>query len=225
VRDTLHTNGNTIIRPYATADRAAVWDLAADTAFFGDPVETFLDDRALFCAAFVAYYTEHEPDRLWVAEMDKTVVGYVTGCGDTRRQERIFRSRILPVVLWGVLRRRYRVGLKTLCFALRMAREGLEHGRPGISLDRYPGHLHINVRAGMRGGGIGRALLERSMAQFWDTGVAGVHLSTTDLNVAACHLYESMGFRLLHAWPTRLWHDLVDGPIERRIYGIEPTCR
>jgi ribosomal protein S18 acetylase RimI-like enzyme len=199
-----------------------VWDLAADTAFFGDPVEAFLDDRALFCAAFVAYYTDHEPERLWVAEIDGTVVGYVTGCGDSRRQAQTFRSRVLPGVLWGVLRRRYRIGFKTLRFALRMAREGLRHGRPDVSLDRYPGHLHINVLAGARGNRIGRALLERSLVQFWATGVPGVHLSTTDHNVAACHLYESVGFRLLHAWPSRLWDSLVDRPIQRRIYGIQP---
>ena len=200
-----------------------MWDLAADTAFFGDPVESFLDDRALFCAAFVAYYTDYEPEHLWVAEIGETVVGYVTGCGDSRRQARILRSRILPAVLWGVLRRRYRVGIQTLRFALRMAREGLGHGRPDVSLDRYPGHLHINVRAGARGNGIGRALLERSLAQFWSTGVPGVHLSTTDHNAAACHLYESVGFRLLHAWPTRLWHGLVEHPVERRLYGIQPS--
>jgi GNAT superfamily N-acetyltransferase len=200
-----------------------VWDLAADTALFGDPVEAFLDDRTLFCAAFVAYYTDHEPDRLWVAELDGILAGYLTGCGDSRHQTQIYRSRILPAVLWGVLRRRYRVGLKTLRFALRMARDELERGRPDVSLDRYPGHLHINVRASARGNGIGRALLERSLAQFWSTSVPGVHLSTTDYNVAACHLYESMGFRLLHAWSSRLWRGLVDRPVERRIYGIHPT--
>ncbi|HUT21035.1 MAG TPA: GNAT family N-acetyltransferase [Anaerolineae bacterium] len=86
----------------------------------------------------------------------------------------------------------------------------------------FPGHLHINVTAGARGRGIGRALLERSLARFWATSVCGVHLSTTDRNAAACHLYEAVGFRLLHAWPTRLWRGLVDGPVERRIYGIRP---
>jgi hypothetical protein len=43
------------IRRYERRDCAAVYRLAADTAFFGDPVEAFLDDRALFCRAFVAY--------------------------------------------------------------------------------------------------------------------------------------------------------------------------
>ena len=211
------------IRPYTAGDRAAVWDLAANTAFFGDPVEAFLDDRALFCAAFLAYYTDYESGRLWVAEMDGAVVGYVAGCGDSRRQARTFRSQILPSVLWGVLRGRYRVGRKTIRFAHRMACEWLHQGRIDVSNDAFPGHLHINVTAGARGRGIGRALLERSLAQFWATGVCGVHLSTTDRNAAACRLYEAVGFRLLRAWPTRLWHGLVDRPVERRIYGIRPT--
>jgi len=214
--------GQARVRPYTTKDRAAVWALAADTAFFGDPVEAYLDDRALFCAAFVAYYTDYEPERLWVAEIDGGVVGYVTGCGDSRRQAQIFRSQILPSVLWGVLRGRYRVGRKTIRLARRMACEWLHQGRIDVSSDAFPGHLHINVTAGARGRGIGRALLERSLAQFWQTGVRGVHLSTSDRHVAACHLYEAVGFRLLWSWRTQLWRGLVDGPVERRIYGIQP---
>ena len=50
--------------------------------------------------------------------------------------------------------------------------------------------------------------------------ISGVHLSTTSLNAAACRLYESMGFRLLSACPTRMWAGLVKGPVEERLYGM-----
>jgi len=210
------------IRPYCPRDREAVWTLAANTAFFGAPVEPFLDDRALFCAAFAAYYTDHEPTRLWVAESFGAVAGYVMGCGDSRRRTRILGARILPAVLRGVLQGRYHVGRKTLRFGLRLLQELLERAVPTVQLDRFPGHLHVNVAAPARGRGMGHALLETCLAQFWATGVSGVHLMTTDHNRAACHLYETLGFRLLDARQTRLWRGLVAGKVQNRAYGIRP---
>lgn len=208
------------IRRYCPQDREPVWTLVADTAFFGEPVETFLDDRRLYGAAFAAYYTDYEPERLWVAERAEGVVGYVMGCGDSRRRMRIARACILPAVLSEVLRGHYRVGPKTLRHVLRMVQEYLERSVPTVSLEQFPGHLHISVAASARGQGIGRALLETALAQFWETGVRGVHLLTTDRNQAACHLYEALGFRLLDARPTRRWRGFVAGSVENRAYGI-----
>ncbi len=210
------------VRPYCPQDREAVLTLAADTAFFGAPLESFLDDRALFCAAFAAYYTDYEPTRLWVAEAAGAVVGYVMGCGDSRRRALILRARILPAVLRGVLQGRYHVRGKTLRFGLRLLQELLERAVPTVPLERFPGHLHLNVAAPARGHGIGRALLETCLAQFWATGVSGVHLMTTDHNRAACHLYEALGFRLLDARQTRLWGRLVAGEVQNHAYGIRP---
>lgn len=208
------------IRHYRPEDREAVWTLMADTAFFGEPVEAFFDDRRLYCAALAAYYTDYEPERLWVAEVAGNVVGYVMGCGDSRRRMRISCTRVLPAALRGILQRRYHVGKKTLRYALRLLQEYLEHSVPTIPLDQFPGHLHINVAASAHRQGIGRTLLETSLAQFWTTGICGVHLFTTDRNRAACHLYESLGFRLLDARPTRRWRGLVAGRVQNRVYGI-----
>ena len=36
-----------------------------EPAFFGEPVEAFLDDRRLFCDAFVRYYTDYEAEYAW----------------------------------------------------------------------------------------------------------------------------------------------------------------
>lgn len=210
------------IRPYCPQDRELVWKLAADTAFFGAPVEAFLDDRALFCATFVAYYTDYEPQRLWVAEVSGSVGGYVTGCGDSRRRTRVLCARILPGVLWSVLRGQYNLGGKSLRYGVRAVRELLAGTFPSAPLECFPGHLHLNVAAPARGRGIGRRLLEICLAQLWATGVSGVHLHTTDRNRAACHLYEALGFRLLDARPTRLWRGLVAGEVQNRIYGIRP---
>lgn len=210
------------MRPYAPQDRKAVLTLAADTAFFGAPVEAFLDDRALFCAAFAAYYTDYEPGLLWVAEIDRAVVGYVMGCGDSYRQTQVHAMRVLPAVLWGILRGRYRLGRKTRRYILRMAQERMERAVPVVPLECFPAHLHINVARQARGLGIGRALLETCLVQFWATGMGGIHLVTTDHNRAACRLYESLGFRLLDARQTRLWRGLIAGDVQNRAYGMRP---
>ncbi len=68
-----------LVRPYQPSDREAVHRIAADTAFFGAPVENFLPDRKLFSDFFMAYYTDAEPEYLWVAEHEGQVGGYFAG--------------------------------------------------------------------------------------------------------------------------------------------------
>jgi ribosomal protein S18 acetylase RimI-like enzyme len=210
------------IRPYHPSDRQVVWTLAADTAFFGAPVEAFLEDRTLYCKAFVAYYTDYEPEWLWVAEVDGSVAGYVMGCGDSRRRSKTWCTRILPAVLRQCLQRHCRIGGKTLRYTYRLLRAALEGQRPAVPLAQFPGHLHVGVAAASRGQGIGRALIETCLARFWAAGVGGVHLMTTDRNRAACRLYESLGFRLLDARQTQLWRGWVAGDVQNRAYGIRP---
>ena len=68
-----------VVRLYQPQDRSAVLEIAADTGFFGAPVEAFLDDRRLMQDIFVAYYVDREPEHLWVADLDGTTVGYICG--------------------------------------------------------------------------------------------------------------------------------------------------
>lgn len=219
---TSRSEGLLRIRPYERRDRATVWQLAADTAFFGDPVEAFLDDRTSFCEAFVAYYTDHEPEHLWVAETNGEVVGYVSGGIDSRRT-RAMTARILSGVIGRLLLGQVRVGRKTLRFCWRGLRAWVRQEMPGVSLVRFPAHLHVNVAAAIRGRGVGRTLLQTCLARFWAKGVPGVHLHTTDHNRVACHLYASVGFRLQSARTTTLWHGLVNDRVENRVYGIVPA--
>ena len=67
----------------------AVLKIAADTAFFGAPVERFLEDRRLQQDFFVSYYLDYEPERAWTAEAEGLVVGYLTGSvGDAQAARR-----------------------------------------------------------------------------------------------------------------------------------------
>lgn len=207
------------IRPYIPADRAAVHRIAADTAFFGQPVEIFLDDRRVFCDSFITYYTDLEPEHAWVADVDGEPAGFLLGCVETPRQQAWFRAA-LPSTLWKAVNGVYRVGKRTLQYALGMARASLRGEFTHIDLPAFPAHLHINLAARWRGFGLGRRLIEAYLNQLRQLGAVGVHLETTSQNVTACKLYERVGFALLDARPTRLWRRYLLTPVENRCYGL-----
>jgi hypothetical protein len=51
--------------------------------------------------------------------------------------------------------------------------------------------------------------------------VPGVFLGKTNLNEAACRLYEKTGFKLLDTRQTRFWSCLVKRPVEIRSYSLK----
>ena len=63
-----HPSVEPFLRPFQPDDRDALFKIAADTAYFGDPIEAYLEDRRIFLDAFYAYYTDLEPEHIWVAE-------------------------------------------------------------------------------------------------------------------------------------------------------------
>jgi ribosomal protein S18 acetylase RimI-like enzyme len=221
-----------IIRPYLPADRDDVRRIAADTAFFGAPVERFLDDRRLFADEMCAYYTDFEPEHLWVAAADTAeaapagaVAGYLFGCVDTARQLRIWTRRILPHLMLRAITGRYRVGRKTWRYALAALGAARRGEFPRVDLGAYPAHLHINLEARFRGAGGGRRLMEAYLAQLAGLGVRGVHLRTTSENAAAVAMYTRLGFTLLDARPTQMWTAYVGHAVENRVYGRTMVTR
>ena len=207
------------IRPYRREDWAAVYQIAADTAFIGDPLERYLDNRQIFYDAFYRYYTELEPEHGWVACEGETVVGFLMGCLDTATQRRRLFREILPPVAWRLLTGKYSVGSRTRSYGWHLLQAALRGEIVHCDLDLYPAHLHLNISAHSRGFGLGRRLMLVYLDQLGRLGVPGVHLSTTDRNYAACHLYESMGFQAVAAHRTRIWEHLVEGRVENRIYA------
>jgi ribosomal protein S18 acetylase RimI-like enzyme len=208
-----------IIRPYRPADREAVHRLAADTAFFGAPVETFLPDRRAFSDAFVAYYTDHEPQHAWVAEADGAVAGYLTGSIGGRAAT-WGKVRVILAAARQFVTGRYRLGRRGAFFAGQLALAALRGESAHADLRPYPAHLHINVAEAYRGWGLGRQLLVACLGQMAESGVPGIHLHTTTQNERAVSLYEQMGFRLLAVQRTRVWEPWLPGVVvEKRVYG------
>jgi ribosomal protein S18 acetylase RimI-like enzyme len=209
------------IKPYQQSDRDDVFRIAADTAFFGAPVEAFLDDRRLFCDAFVRYYTDYEADYAWVACKDDKVVCYLTGCIDTAAQhKRYLRNTIAPLV-GRILQGKYKLGSKTWRFVRALLGGVVRQEYLHLNYDEYPAHLHINVDVASRGQGLGQKLMDAYLNQIRGLSVPGVTLDTTNLNEAACRLYEKQGFQLLNRRETRVWNYLVEKSVENRSYGLK----
>jgi GNAT superfamily N-acetyltransferase len=210
-----------MVRPYQTADREALFQIGADTAFFGAPIEAYMEDRRIFLDSFYAYYTDYEPEHAWVACAGAQVVGFLTGCTNSRCSERVLVRKLIPGVLWRLLTGYYHPGKKTWRYVRAAITAGLRGESPPVDLQRYPAHLHINLAAEWRGFGLGQRLMLAYLDQLRQLGVRGVHLGTTSMNVAACRLYERTGFHLLGARPTRMWTGIIDHPVEILSYGME----
>jgi ribosomal protein S18 acetylase RimI-like enzyme len=209
------------IRPYRVSDRESVFRIGADTAFFGAPVEVYMEDRNVFLEAFYAYYTELEQEYIWVASADEAVVGFLTGCVDSRSRGPKYIRFILPGLIGKLLSGRYRFGKRTFSYLGGMLGGVLRGELTHADLELYPAHLHINVDSAWRGYGLGRRLMEAYLKQLRGLGVKGVFLDTTSLNEAACRLYEKMGFRMLEARPDRFWAKWFGHPVENRCYGLK----
>ena len=209
------------IKPYQQSDRDYVFCIAADTAFFGEPVEAFLDDRRLFCDAFVRYYTDYEAEYAWVACMGDKIVGYLSGCVDTAAQRKRYLIRTIAPLVGRVFQGKYKLGSKTWRFVRSMLGGVIRYEYPHVNYDEWSAHLHINVDVRSRGQGLGQKLMDAYLNQIRGLSVPGVFLDTTNLNEAACRLYEKQGFQLLNCRETRVWNYLFKRSVENRSYGLK----
>jgi ribosomal protein S18 acetylase RimI-like enzyme len=210
-----------VIRPYQPADRQPVFRIGADTAFFGAPIEAYMEDRNAFLDAFYAYYTDQEPEHTWVACADGEVVGFLAGCVDTRVHNRKLLRVTIPRLTGNLLRGKYHFGKRSLQYFGGQLGGLLRREFTHVDLDTFPAHLHINVESAWRGYKLGQRLMEAYLGQLRALGITGVYLDTTSLNEVACRLYEKMGFRLLDARPDRFWAKWFGHPVDNRCYGLK----
>jgi len=96
---------------------------------------------------------------------------------------------------------------------------------PHLNYDEYPAHLHINVNVSSQGQGFEQLLMDAYLNQIRGLSVPGVFLDTTNLNEAACRLYEKQGFQLLNRRETRVWNYLFKRSVENRSYGLKLVDR
>ena len=208
------------IRPYEPRDRGAVRQICSDTADAGRPIEHLFPDREVFADVLTNYYTEFEPQSVFVADNGGEVVGYVTGSVNTKRFLRTMMWRIVPVVLVKALLRGTLWHPQTVRLFRANIGMWLKNGyRTGPALDEYPAHLHVNVRDGFRGQQLGQRLVGAFCERARTAGARGVHAGVSAENLRGMHFFEGLGFVELHREPRFRNPDGSGGVLYTILYG------
>ncbi len=210
---------NVIIRSFAPADRQSVRDICADTADKGEPVEDFFPDRESITDLLCAYYTDYEPQSVFVAEKDGVIAGYVMGCFDNRRYGLAMTWILIPKALWkafcnGVFFKRQFWGIMA----------GMVRNWPRLfawrkqSFHSHEGHLHIGITKAFRNQQIGaklvNALFDHAKTRHIDALAASVH----DGNPSAMKFFERAGFQITECYPMIMYNKGDYVPYQSLLY-------
>jgi len=187
-----------LIRPYEPRDRGAVRSICCDTAFQGGPVDPLFHDREVAADLLTSYYTDYEPEAIWAAEHEGRVVGYLTGCLNSRRYFRIMTWCIVPKAVIRAIR----CGLFLSVQTWKLLGSGtvlfLSGGfRHDIPQSICAGHLHVSLRKEFRGQKVGHRLVEQFCKQARAAGLQGIYASVRKENHPARHFFERLGFTAL----------------------------
>lgn len=184
------------IRTYKDSDRQAIRRIAASTAT-GYP----RTDLELVADLLTDYYVNYEPEHLLVGEAEKGVVGYLSGCFDTRRSGWIKGTRIIPkAVVKAVVRGE--IGWKEVKYLGSFIYISLHGGLRNAPPPGYPAHFHINIAENWRGEGLGTRLANEFLSILENSGVSGVHVRVRQNDRRASRFFRSLGFTRENGYPT-----------------------
>ncbi len=212
------------IERYQAQHRRQIVEIMYDSALLGKSLAPAFTAVGFVELLFLRYYTQYEPESLWVAVTpDGGVIGYLLGCQDTRRQQQLFLKHIVPrllpsFVVHGVpWRRRNWVFLGRWLWGLLLG--DFRTAYAGELCRKYPAHLHISVRKPWRRTGVGQALVERFCQQLVEAKVPGVHLHAygppPPASSGALQFFSQMGFRDWARRPVQLFYPYHAGPLQR----------
>lgn len=183
------------VRSYQPSDLHALRALFA-RAGEGSPTASLWQHPASEAALYLDPYLQVDPDSVFLAVIDDLPVGYLTGCLDSSRLPNA--AELMPRVIQE--HRLYTRRGPMIFFArsvvdrvsARLRRAPVADG--GLSDQRWPAHLHINVAPEARRSGVGRALMDAWFDRLRTHRVPGCHVQTVVQNEAAIRFFERMGF-------------------------------
>ena len=153
-----------------------------------------------FAKLWIEPYKWLLPEWTYVALSEESVVGYLTGCPDSRKFARTKAWRMTLPLLLQITFGRYRhtpgahgFGRRTLGLSPKAEGRFSHELRRSIEVN-YPAHLHVNVDAGYRRMGIGRRLIENYLGDLRSSDVVGVHLFC---GADPVEFYRLLGFEIL----------------------------
>jgi ribosomal protein S18 acetylase RimI-like enzyme len=181
----------TSIRGIRDADLPRLREICLRTGAGGEDATGLRISDDLLPDVFLSPYAAHDPSWCWAAVDEHDVaIGYLIAAPDTRAFVAWWRAAWTPgfAARWeGV-----DAGADTWLVERGRHPEGMI---PEELVEAYPAHLHIDLLAAARGGGVGRRLMELLFARLREAGVPGVHLGLDPANTGARAFYERLGFR------------------------------
>jgi ribosomal protein S18 acetylase RimI-like enzyme len=184
-------DSNALIRPYASADLRATYDICARTAHNGGDARGIYSDDDLMPDFFTAPYLHFEPDLAFVLDIGAEPVGYVVGTADTAAFALRYRQEWIPR-----LAHKYPEGIgepttpDDVMIAVHYNPERM--ALPEIAA--YPAHLHIDLLPEYQRQGQGRALMVTMLAALAAAGADAVHVAMATANTGARVFYDRLGF-------------------------------
>lgn len=190
------------IRGYQPDDLAALYDICLTTGASGQDASALHSDGALIGHIYAAPYGVLEPDLVLVAEDELGVAGYLVGTFDTVG----FAAR-LERDWWPALRQRYGDDRASFTSADRQRIEAIQTPEinPPAIVAEYPAHIHMNLRARLRGQGVGTMLLQRWVGLAREAGVHGIHLGASVSNEGGVAFWQRSGFVPLQTIGRTVW--------------------
>lgn len=190
-----------MIRRYRPADRPELYAICVRTGASGVDATDRIERPDLLGDVFVGPYLALEPGLAFVVDRGAGPEGYVLGTGDSAAfAARCERS------WWPALRARYRgiSGDPALMDPWLLSWIRKPPDVPALAAE-YPGHAHIDLDPGLQGGGFGRLLIERLIAELTARGCPGMHLGVGRANTRAIGFYSHLGFTELDADERTIW--------------------
>jgi len=190
------------IRSYQPADLDALYDICLVTGASGQDATPLHNEGQLIGHIYAAPYAVLEPAQTFVAEDEEGVAGYIVGTFDTDAfSDRLERD------WWPALRERYAQPAfePTEADRNRIATIMRPSPNPAGIVAAYPAHIHMNLRARLRGQGVGMALLRRWVAQAREAGVKGIHLGAGATNTGGIAFWQKGGFVPLERNERSVW--------------------
>jgi ribosomal protein S18 acetylase RimI-like enzyme len=184
-----------IIRGFRPADLDGVYRVALLTGASGRDASALYRDPKLVGHVYAAPYALLRPESALIVEHDDEVAGYIVGAPDTRTFE-----AALERDWWPALRAQYPnpADIPRAEWDADILLSNAIHRpwpTPGVIVDEYPSHLHINLLPPLQGQGLGRTLIDQWLELMRAQGSRGAHLGVGRANERAVRFYRAYGLR------------------------------
>ena len=187
------------IRPATLHDLPGAYRVCLETGDSGRDATALFRDPDLLGQVYVGPYIVGQPGTQLVLMDEAGVAGYLLSAEDSREFEAWAEA-----AWWPPLRDRYPLRDDGSVDAEMISIIHEPPRAPDAVIRDYPAHLHIDLAARARGQGLGRALVERLLADLRTRGVRGVHLDVAIDNTTAAAFYRHLGFQGLEPAPKSL---------------------